>query len=441
MSDLRSDSILGETSLTDDRVEQMLVLAERLRKENGGELDENAIQAVAEATGAPTEYVRLALRLKAEKESKSILANARAQYLALEPNTRRFVATGFFAVFTGVFWVLAVASKAIGLFGAISNTVATRAAEKADGPILNEVSTPANLLSSLALVAISFGIYNLCLAKDARHAATAGAILGGGTFASHSLFAFVLKLPDALQLASPLFIVFTILGAVAGLGLNQVTTRYRKQLGLKDPSTERQDLLRQLVELREKLQSNEASYTFLSVDIVGSTRMKASADPLAVEFTFNEYHQYVERLVHRYGGRVHSTAGDGMTCAFDHPQQAFSAARNVQAGLIELNTFRNKLSSPIQIRQAIHAGKVITPEEGDIRSVNFAHVIDVASHLQKTAPPGGIVVSDDAAMYLAGGPKAIGDQRVESNGVQATLFLPAVVAVDPGANSPPPLPG
>ncbi|HJP82015.1 MAG TPA: hypothetical protein VJ835_00795, partial [Fimbriimonadaceae bacterium] len=54
--------------ITDDGVQQMLELAERLRSANGGDLDEAAIQAVAEATSAPLEYVRLALRIRGEKK-------------------------------------------------------------------------------------------------------------------------------------------------------------------------------------------------------------------------------------------------------------------------------------------------------------------------------------------------------------------------------------
>ena len=39
-----------ELNMSDDSVDQMLVLAERLREANGGALDESAILAVAEAT-------------------------------------------------------------------------------------------------------------------------------------------------------------------------------------------------------------------------------------------------------------------------------------------------------------------------------------------------------------------------------------------------------
>src|SRR5579884_327393 len=79
---------LNETVLSEDSVDQMLILAERLRAANGGELDESAMQAVSEATGAPLDYVRLAVKLRSERQKKNFLATLRTQFLTLEPHTR-----------------------------------------------------------------------------------------------------------------------------------------------------------------------------------------------------------------------------------------------------------------------------------------------------------------------------------------------------------------
>ena len=150
--------------------------------------------------------------------------------------------------------------------------------------------------------------------------------------------------------------------------------------------------------------------------------MKAGADPLAIEFTFNEYHNFVDQITRKHGGRVHSTAGDGITCAFDHPQKAFQAARNIQTGLVELNTLRNKLSTPIVLRAGIHTGHVVAPDAGDITSLNFASVIDSAAHLQKFCPPGGIAISDEAGSMITGGMVALGTEITEVDGIRATIW-------------------
>lgn len=395
--------------MSDDTVDQMLVLADRLRAANG-ELDDAAIVAVAEAVGAPVEHVRLAIRLRATNTPTSALEKVRANYLSLEPEVRRNVAIGALAVVTA--FLIALGNRtgiaSYGIFG------------------------------MLAMVSGVLAVYGIAIARDAKRAAISGAIFGGGMIAATAVFSLLLRLP-AMAYTTP-FAFWTVVGAAAGAGLQTVFGKVRDRLGMKDPVQERQDLLRQLVQIQDKLKSGEQSMTFLSIDIVGSTRMKAEADPLAVEFTFNEYHRFVEMVVRKYGGRVHSTAGDGVTCAFDHPQQAFSAARNLQAGLIELNTFRNRIGVPIRLRCGVHTGTVMAPDAEDVTSVNFSQVIDIAAHLQKVCPEGGVAISEAAAMYLAGGPNAVGSVRVAAMNVPAVVWSPRRAEKTETGSAPPPLP-
>lgn len=396
--------------MSDDNVRQMLMLAERLRESHGAELDDSAIQAVSEATGAPSEYVRLALRMLPEKRKQSLAHRIHNMFLALEPDTRRHMVSGVVATLCAYMNVLEAYFKdKTGFFGAI------------------------------LLVGVGVGLWNVALSRDTRTAASTGALFGGIFFVAQSLFALLFHL-SAMSMTSALLLPFVLGGGVLGLLTHTLVSRNRAKLGLKDPVQERQDLLRQLVDLQDKLRSGEQSMTFLSLDVVGSTQMKALTDPLNVEFTFTEYHNFVDTIVKRYGGRVHSTAGDGVTCAFPHPQQAYGAARNIQAGLIEFNQFRNRIGVPVTLRAGIHTGAVIAPTPGDIQSLNFAHVIDVAAHLQKCAPPGGVAVSHDAAAMIPGGMGAIGQRSVEAQGVQAVVWEPRVAIVPGGQAEPPPTP-
>lgn len=395
----------------------MLVLAERLRQQNGGVLDESAIQAVAEASGAPVESVRLALKLKEENEQRSLASTVRAQFRTLEPDTRRYVTSGLLA--------------AAGAFLNVLDSKVSQVTELLNGSVYG-------IFSMLAILAFMAGLYNVVIARNTKVAAISGGILTGAMMVLHSLFSavFMVKMNAEPVMLLPV----TFFGIAGGAFLQGLFDKNRKKLGLRDPLQERQELLSQLHELREKLHSGEQSMTFLSVDIVGSTRMKQNADPLAVEFTFNEYHQFVERIVRKNGGQIHSTAGDGVTCAFDHPQQAFGAARNLQAGLIELNMLRNKLGVPLTLRCGIHSGTVVTPDASDVTSLNFAQVIDIAAHLQKITPPGGIAVSEAAAGGLIGGMDAVGTERGEVEGVHAAIWVPKRAAAAVGAAEPPPLP-
>jgi hypothetical protein len=55
-------------------------------------------------------------------------------------------------------------------------------------------------------------------------------------------------------------------------------------------------------------------------------------------------------------------------------------------------------------------------------SINFASVIDIAAHLQKECPIGGVAVSDEAGASLIGGPISIGSERVCVHDTWATVW-------------------
>jgi class 3 adenylate cyclase len=295
------------------------------------------------------------------------------------------------------------------------------------------------IFTMISTIVFGLGVYNVFLSRNVRTASISGAILAAGVFLMHSVFDMLFAV--RVTVGTPLFPILAVAGGFGGMIAYKIAEKYRSKLGLKDPGRERQELLRQLNQLQDKLSTGSQYAAFLSVDIVGSTRMKAQADPLAVEYTFNEYHEYVARVVKKYLGRIHSTAGDGIICAFENPQDAFAAAKNIQSGLIELNTFRNKIGTPIVVRSGIHSGPVLAPEAGDVTSVNYSRVIDIAAHLQKAAPPGSVAVSEDAATHIIGGLGAVGAERVTAENITAAIWLPGkVVGKSVASMVPPPLP-
>ncbi len=390
-------------------VQEMLLLAERLRQIHGGDLDDAAIQAVSEASGVPVEYVRLAVQRLADKKKTNIVQRFKTSFQALEPDTRRNVVSG------------AIGST-MGLLGTIGSVFGDQY----------------GIFGIIAIIALFAGFWNVALSKDKRAGVISGALLGGAYFIGGAIFSFILRAKYNIE--PMLLIPYTLIGAVMGLVLQSVVSANRNKLGLRDPQQERQELLQQLHDIQERLRTGDQTLAFLSLDIAGSTKMKEQADPLSVEFTFTEYHKFVEMGVRRYGGAIHSTAGDGVTCAFDHPHQAFAAARYIQAGLVELNTFRNRIGVPIRLRAGIHVGTVNVPPGQDITKVNFAHVIDVAAHLQKQCPIDGIAVSVDAASGLPGGPLAVGAQEIAVENVKARIWQPKAVAAMMPASTPPPTP-
>jgi hypothetical protein len=62
-----------------------------------------------------------------------------------------------------------------------------------------------------------------------------------------------------------------------------------------------------------------------------------------------------------------------------------------------------------------------------VTKINFAHVIDVAAHIQKAAPPGGIAITETAAAYLPGGPSGVSEERIEAQDVKARVWCPRAI--------------
>ncbi|MEA2553853.1 MAG: hypothetical protein QOJ65_2029 [Fimbriimonadaceae bacterium] len=420
--------------LSEDGVQQMLILAERLRESSGGVLDDAAILAVSEATGAPAEYVRLALKMRPQKKRESFGDRVRNAFLTLEPDTRRYVVSAATATGLGVVEAFSRKSNL-----AMDAYVRARDAATTGVPFTQLApQDTSQLFGVISILLITAALYNVAVSKDSKIAAFAGALFGGLSCIGFAVVSTILHVPNA---ASYWLIPLVLMGALGGLLLHRIVDTYRGKIGLNDPVRERQELLKQLVDIQDRLRSGEQAISFLSVDIVGSTRMKQMSDPLSVEFTFTEYHKFVEMIARRYGGRVHSTAGDGITLAFDSPSQAFGAARTTQTGIIELNTFRNKIGVPIVLRCGVHTGKVMAPDATDITSINFADVIDISAHLQKACPPGGVVVSDAAAVMLPGGPAGIGADRVQTEGgTSGYVWLPKSLSKPLPAGGPPPMP-
>ncbi len=386
-------------SFSDDAIQDMLVLARRLREQTGGDLDDSAILAVAEATGAPVDYIRLALQaVPEERQRQTIFERIKKSFLGIDPNARRNL-------------VASVIACAMGYFLAMQNLT----------------SEPSGFLSLLAMLLGGAGIWNAAVAKDAKGGALAGGIVGGGAFLGFSMFQFLFNMVPGIRLegTGAIGIIFTtIIGACVGALANIILNANRGRIGMKDPVAERHDLLNQLLQIQDKLKGDEQFASFLSVDIVGSTKIKSGEDPLAVEFTFNEYHRYVDTICRKYGGRVHSTAGDGVTCYFDRPDLALAAGKALLGGLFEFNAFRNRLSSEIHLRAGIHCGSVLAPGR-DLGSVNFAHVIDIASHLQKVTPVGTLAISEHAAAYVPGGRDSIGTEPIQSHDIKGVVWRTA----------------
>ncbi len=353
-------------------IKEMLTLVRRMRASQGEGLDDDAVSAIAEVTGTTTEMVRVSLTTTEDEFALEKNSRAKTFLLSLDPKLRRHVVSAWSGLMIAA---LVAAGRKFG--------------------------DPTSLMGMLQMVVFLGATYNLAVCEDRKTAAISGALLGTVFALGVSVVLAVFAIFSPAVYGFPPFLLPMLLvgGAIYGSFLRHQFDAFAKKLGWKTQEQERLELLNQLVKIQDRLRENEREICFLSIDIVGSSRMKEGQDPLAVEFTFTEYQRFIEMLTQKNSGRVHSTAGDGVTCAFEKPETAFRAARQMQSGMIEFNSARNRLGTPIQVRAGIDYGKIVA-QGSEITNVNFSKVIDRAAHLQKGGPIGGIAISLDAVERL-----------------------------------------
>lgn len=372
----------------------------------------DALREIAEKTSAPPELLESAMEAYEREQAakKTRWGRFVQQIKQMDFATRRIVISAFLGLQMQLFNVLGgIFAEQYGL-GTIS-----------------------------AIVFTAIAIVNVAMTRNGNLGALAGGAFGVASAIGLAFFSWMFHAPVLVDGA--ILIPWALGSAFVGFLLGKYGDRLTMIRFQADPQKRREYLLKQLIELQEELKKGEKSVTFLSVDVVGSTAMKQNADPLAVEYTFNEYTNYIRAIATEFGGALHSTAGDGIILTFDQPRQAFVAARRMQAWMLEFNAFRNRIGRPFALRCGIHTGTVMA-EKGDASNVNYSHVIDLCVHTQKVAPVGGIAITEAAAFYMPGGPGAIGAERAEVQGHRVLLWRShaAIGSASLGTSGDPPPP-
>jgi class 3 adenylate cyclase len=206
-----------------------------------------------------------------------------------------------------------------------------------------------------------------------------------------------------------------------------VAVAWAAQIGARmQASAERNESLRrndqativaEMLRIQWRLSDHRTIVCVLVVDAAKSSEMKANADPLAVEYSFREYQDWIEAICEPNGGRVHNTAGDGAVVAFRDCRRAFDSARKLQTDLPRFNQEVNRLSTPFRLRVGLHVGQVA----GELDEVEFTEVIDIAAHVQAVAPISGIAATDDVVTALEGEEFVPLAKTVDGHGVSLAL--------------------
>jgi class 3 adenylate cyclase len=153
--------------------------------------------------------------------------------------------------------------------------------------------------------------------------------------------------------------------------------------------------------------------TVLFEDIVESTRRAADVGDSSWRGLLDAHGAVVEEAVHRYGGRVVKTLGDGTLAIFDGPARAIRSAVAIRAGVRELG---------LDVRAGLHTGE-LEQMNGDVGGI----AVHIGARVAAASDPGEVLVSRTVTDLVAGSGLVFSDRGDhELKGVPGSWRLYAV---------------
>jgi class 3 adenylate cyclase/ribosomal protein L40E len=155
----------------------------------------------------------------------------------------------------------------------------------------------------------------------------------------------------------------------------------------------------------EAIDGERKTVTALFADIKGSTELMRDLDPEEARAIVDPVLQLMMAAVHRYGGYVAQSTGDGIFALFgaplaheDHPQRALHAALAMQE---DLHRYADRLCAegkiPVEARVGVNTGEVVVrtiETGGHTKYTPVGHVTNLAARMQTAAPAGSIAASE-----------------------------------------------
>ena len=180
--------------------------------------------------------------------------------------------------------------------------------------------------------------------------------------------------------------------------LAKIRNETRKQaakidaLSLTPESSSREELLELYARTKKALEAQKQSLAFLSIDVVGSIRMKEHEDAAIASRDFSRYMAMVDEVIGRHNYLTASWTPDGVMACFRETAQAFAAGQEVLRSLKHFNENIKAMNADFKIRLGIYSGQVLYDERIPMEEMSD-RVIDIAGHLQKYAQENSIYIN------------------------------------------------
>jgi class 3 adenylate cyclase len=191
-----------------------------------------------------------------------------------------------------------------------------------------------------------------------------------------------------------------LLAKPATTGIPVVTaaqTRAIAQSGAQQAS--RMSLLRDYAAAKRILTEVKKELAFLSIDIVGSTKLKVGEDKIVVEHAFTEYKKFLDRIFREFRAYKVAWTPDGVMSCFSSVEDAAAAARKLLAELDWFNRDVHQLRARFHVRCGLNVGEVLVPDNKPLEEISD-EAIDVAGHMQKFADVDSLWISGEAFQHL-----------------------------------------
>ncbi len=173
--------------------------------------------------------------------------------------------------------------------------------------------------------------------------------------------------------------------------LEQLKTATKKQ--------DREELLRQFVETKKKLDAFGRDLAFLSIDVVDSTGMKEGEERAIIEHDFREYKRFVEQIFAVNSVVKAAWTPDGVMACFRSVDAAVKTGREVITGLDDFNKNVKSMRRDFVVRCGVNSGFVYFDDSTPLEEVSD-RAIDIAGHMQKHARPNTVCVAKPSIMPL-----------------------------------------
>jgi class 3 adenylate cyclase len=155
---------------------------------------------------------------------------------------------------------------------------------------------------------------------------------------------------------------------------------------------DRDQLLKEFIETKKKLDEMGRDLAFLAIDVVDSTGMKDGEEKAIIEHDFKEYKRFVERSLTSFGSLKSTWTPDGVMSCFSTVDAAVRAAREIITGLDAFNKNVKGMKRDFMVRCGVNSGFVYFDESVPLEEISD-RVIDIAGHMQKQATANTVCIA------------------------------------------------